>query len=123
MPIQYIRPYFFQREQQLLKKENEKLHAKINDLENPQGERVLRASGNFTVDESEGNALIEKLKDEIHIQESKVKQLESELTEIKSVKRSQPDRSHIPRPPGLSAGKRADSLTRRPYSGSRSVSD
>ena len=100
-----------------MKTENEKIQAKLN--EKPRSERVLKASGNFSVDDNEGNALIEKLKEEIHIQKSKVQQLESELVEIKSSKRT--DRSYIPRPPGSSAGRRTDSLVRRPLSGSRFV--
>ena len=76
---------------------------------------MLRVSGNFVVEENgeNGNALVEKLKEEICLQENKVVQLESELKEIKTSRRNQ---SFIPRPPGSSAG-RADN--RRPLSGSR----
>lgn len=85
------------------------------------GERVLRASGNFateeTIDGGGGNSsLIEKLKEEICLQENKVTQLEIELKDIKTSRRNH---SFIPRPPGSSAGRRADN--RRPLSGSRSV--
>ena len=67
-------------------------------------------------DENSGNSsgLVEKLKEEICIQENKVVQLESELKDIKTSRRNQ---SFIPRPPGSSAGRKVDN--RRPLSGSR----
>lgn len=106
---------FFQKEQQFLKGETERLQKK-SDVKQ-QGERVLRASGNSTVEDNnieEHELLVEKLKEEVFLQESKVVQLESELKGIKNARRSQ---SFIPRPPGSAAGKRTD--PRRPYSGSR----
>lgn len=107
----------FQKEQQILKGENEKLKQARKKDEAQCSERVIRASGNFAVnDENGGNSsgLVEKLKEEICIQENKVVQLESELKEIKTSRRNQ---SFIPRPPGSSAGRKADN--RRPLSGSR----
>lgn len=101
------------REQQFLKNENEKLLEAQKQKDNDKGERVLRASGLFSVEEKENDTLVEKLKEEINLQEVKVKQLESELLDIKNTRRSQ---SHIPRPPGSAAGRKLD--TRRPYSGS-----
>ena len=99
----------------MLKSENEKLLEAKKQSEKEKGERVLRASGNFSMEEKEDEALVDKLKEEISIQEEKVKQLESELMDIKNTRRSQ--QSHIPRPPGSAAGRKLD--TRRPYSGSR----
>ena len=100
-----------------MKSENEKLKQARKKDETQRGERVIRASGNFAVDdENSGNSsgLVEKLKEEICIQENKVVQLESELKDIKTSRRNQ---SFIPRPPGSSAGRKVDN--RRPLSGSR----
>ncbi|XP_066927690.1 coiled-coil domain-containing protein 13-like [Clytia hemisphaerica] len=103
------------KEQQILKADNEKLKKSKQQENSQKGERVLRASGNFAFEEKEQHhqSLVDKLKEEMAIQENKVVQLESELKEIKTARRSQ---SHIPRPPGSAAGRRND--PRRPYSGS-----
>ena len=101
------------REQQYLKEENEKFKADIANKESLQVERVLKASGSFSLEKSENDDLISKLKDEIKIQEERVKELESEITHLRSVKSSRPSHSLIPRPLSTSSS-RSERLLQRP---------
>lgn len=111
--------YTFQREQQYLKEENDRL--KNDKKQSAHGERILKASGNLSARTNENNEeLVAKLKEDVRLQEEKVQELESELVNLKKSRNSHSDRSLVPKPP-VTSNRKNEKGSRRPYSSSRYV--